>query len=172
MMQAELQNLIAFLAETPAVVQQLTTDLSADEQRWQLVPAEFSALEQVCHLRDIEREGYAVRLRRLLAEDEPMLPDVDGAKLARERDYQSQDFNTALTAFADARGANVALVNTLAPAELQRAGTLAGVGQITIARLLELMRAHDEVHRAELHTLSAALQVHAAARGQEARPQA
>jgi hypothetical protein len=49
---------------------------------------------------------------------------------------------------------------------------LAGVGQITIARLLELMRAHDEAHRAELQTLSAALQARAVARVQEARPQA
>ncbi|MFL6209757.1 MAG: DinB family protein [Pyrinomonadaceae bacterium] len=171
-MQAELQTLIAFLAETPAVVQRLTTDLSVAEQRWQPAPAEFSALAQVCHLRDIEREGYTVRLRRLLAEDEPMLPDIDGGQLARERDYQSQDFNTARAAFADARRANVALVNTLAPAQLARAGTLAGVGQITIARLLELMRAHDEGHRAELQALSAALQARAVARVQEARPQA
>jgi hypothetical protein len=172
MTQAELQTLIAFLAETPAVVQQLTTDLSADEQRWQPAAAEFSALEQVCHLRDIEREGYAVRLQRLLAEAEPTLPDVDGGQLARERDYQSQNFNTALTAFADARRENVALVNSLTPAELQHAGTLAGVGRITIARLLELMRAHDEAHRAELQTLSATLQARAVALMQEARTQA
>jgi len=33
----------------------------------------FCAIEHVCHLRDIERDGYHVRIRRLLTEDNPSL---------------------------------------------------------------------------------------------------
>jgi hypothetical protein len=33
---------------------------------------------------------------------------------------------------------------------LNRAGTLEGVGQITLGKLLHLMREHDEAHRKEL----------------------
>ena len=154
MAEAELQNLIAFLAETPTVVRQLIGELSADEARQRPAANEFSALEQVCHLRDIEREGYAVRLRRLRDEAEPVLPDINGARLAQERDYQSQDFATALDEFAQARRESMATVEKLSLDELQRSGTLEGVGRITVARLLELMRAHDEEHCAELRTLS------------------
>ena len=39
-------------------------------------------LEHVCHLRDIEVEGYAPRLKRILSEDGPFLPDIDGRRLA------------------------------------------------------------------------------------------
>jgi hypothetical protein len=157
MTQADLQNLLAFLAETPAVVRQLTSELGADARRWKPAAAEFSALEQVCHLRDIEQEGYAVRLSRLLAEDEPALPDIDGDKLARERDYQSQDFDAALAAFTHARRENVATVTALSPEQLQRGGTFEGVGRVTVARVLEMMRAHDEAHRAELQALGTRL---------------
>ena len=49
----------------------------------------FSPVEHCWHLADLEREGYAVRIRRLLEEDNPGLPDFDGARIARERSYTS-----------------------------------------------------------------------------------
>jgi hypothetical protein len=40
---------------------------------WDGVPSEaFTAIEQVCHVRDIEIEGYQVRFRRTLEEDSPL----------------------------------------------------------------------------------------------------
>ena len=155
MTQAELQDVIAFLAETPEVVRRLTGALGGADLRWKPSAAEFSVLENACHLRDIEREGYTVRLRRLLTEDEPVLADIDGDQLARERDYQSQELATALAAFAEARAANVATIERLQPAQFERTGMFEGTGRITLARLLEMMRAHDEAHRAELSALSA-----------------
>ena len=156
MTQAELQEVIAYLAETPVVVRRLTGALGGGAAlRRKPAADEFSALEHACHLRDIEREGYAVRLRRLLTEDEPALPDLDGDRLARERDYQSQELTEALDAFAGARAANVALIAQLSPAQLERTGTFEGAGRITLARLVEMMRAHDEAHRAELGALGA-----------------
>ena len=47
---------------------------------WEGVPSEpFTAIEQVCHVRDIEVEGYHVRIRRTLAERDPVLASVDSA---------------------------------------------------------------------------------------------
>ncbi len=40
----------------------------------------FSPVEHCWHLADLEREGYAVRIRRLLEEDNPGLPDFDGTR--------------------------------------------------------------------------------------------
>ena len=37
----------------------------------------FSPVEQCWHLADLERDGYAVRIRRLLNETEPALPDFE-----------------------------------------------------------------------------------------------
>lgn len=41
---------------------------------WQGVPSEpFTAIEQLCHVKDIEIDGYHVRLQRTLAESNPQL---------------------------------------------------------------------------------------------------
>src|SRR5262249_2752638 len=67
---------------------------------WDGCPSEtFSAVEQVCHLRDIERDGYHVRIRRMLAEPEPSLVSIDSYALAHERAYEGTDPEEALAAF-------------------------------------------------------------------------
>src|SRR6266853_1399608 len=59
----------------------------------------FSPVEHCWHLADLEREGYAVRIRRLLEEDNPGLPDFDGARIARERSYTSLSLAEGIDAF-------------------------------------------------------------------------
>ena len=98
---SEFQQFVEFLEETPDAVRRLTNKLSDQELRDKPSADEFSALEQVCHLRDIELEGYGPRIRKILAEDGPALPDLDGARLAAERDYNSQTVAPALQAFSD-----------------------------------------------------------------------
>ena len=42
---------------------------------WEGVPSEpFTAIEQICHVRDIEIEGYHQRFTRTLNERRPLLP--------------------------------------------------------------------------------------------------
>jgi hypothetical protein len=55
---------------------------------WEGVPSEaLTAIEQVCHVRDIEIEGYQYRFERTLAEEIPFLPSIDTEALARDRRY-------------------------------------------------------------------------------------
>ena len=55
---------------------------------WDGVPSEpLTALEQLCHVRDIEIDGYQVRIRRTLAETHPTLASIDTDALVRERAY-------------------------------------------------------------------------------------
>ena len=61
-------------------------DLTNAQLRFQPRGGYFSILENICHLRDIEIEGYGVRLRRLRAEAHPTLPDINGDQLALERE--------------------------------------------------------------------------------------
>ena len=81
MAQPDFENLVAFLEETPDVVKSLTGNLTAKELMRKPAIEEFSFLEHVCHLRDIEREGYGVRIAKLLNEEQPFLPDIDGGRV-------------------------------------------------------------------------------------------
>jgi hypothetical protein len=149
----KVQAVIGFLEETPGSIRQLAAGLAERDLKWKPMSDEFSVLEQVCHLRDLEREGYSVRIRTMLAENQPILPDFEGSRLARERDYNHQNFESAIEEFARAREENVRVMGTLSPGQLNRSGVLDGVGLITLDRLFQLMREHDESHRKELSDL-------------------
>lgn len=141
----EITHLIQQLENTPEQVRTLVTGLSA-EQQVSKEGDEFSILESVCHLRDVEAEGYAVRIRRILDEDNPALADIDGSRLAIEREYQRQDLDQAVQSFISAREQNVSRLKSASSADLSRTGKLEGVGQVTLKRLLEMMIEHDEGH--------------------------
>jgi len=149
----ELSDIIAFLEETPAAVRGLRDGLAADDLRMRAEGGGFSFVETVCHLRDIEREGYGVRIERILGEEVPSLPDLNGAKLALERRYSEQGFDDGLEAFASARAHNLSALRAATDEQLARRGTLEGAGEVTLARLASLMYEHDRGHREELRHL-------------------
>lgn len=113
----------------------------------------FSFVEHVWHLADLESDGFGVRIRRLLAEDDPVLPDFDGARAARERDYRSRGVAEGLAAFARARAANVALLGALTDAQRERRGIQEGAGRVALADLPARMLEHDASHRKEIEEL-------------------
>src|SRR5262245_46244162 len=66
-------------------------------------PDGVSPVEICWHLADLEAEGYAVRIKRLLGEDQPALPDFDGAAIAKARDYTRRALSDALAVFRATR---------------------------------------------------------------------
>jgi hypothetical protein len=149
----EFQEVVRFLEATPESIRQLTSELANEELSWKPARDQFSALEQVCHLRDLELEGYTARIHKMLTEESPSLPDFDGGRIAQERDYNQQDFESAWSAFALSRAENVRVIKTLSPEQLRRSGVLEGLGAITLQKLLLLMREHDSAHLQELTDL-------------------
>lgn len=113
----------------------------------------FALVEHAWHLADLDREGYGERIRRLLAEEEPLLPDFDGSRIARERDYFSRDIAEGARSFAAARSSNLRAMRALRPADWERAGTQNGVGRVTLADIPRLMAEHDASHRREIEQL-------------------
>ena len=113
----------------------------------------FSLTEQACHLRDLEREGYLVRVRRILAEEAPQLAGFDGDAVARERDYPAQDARRAAREFSAARAELVALLESVDVASAQRTAVFEG-RRITLAGLVEMIEEHDRGHREEIAALA------------------
>jgi len=117
---------------------------------------EFSLVEHACHLRDLEREGYLPRVRRVLAEERPELAGFPGGAIAIERDYPSQDAFAASAAFARARSELLALLAALEPAQLCRKAVFGG-SELTLADVVAMAVDHDRGHRGEIEALVASL---------------
>jgi DinB family protein len=149
----EFHELVAALAKSPKTVATLSDDVSEEDLRRRNSPEEFSVIENVCHLRDIEIEAYTGRINRILNEEAPFLPDIDGSRLAIERAYSRQNLASALQEFSAARVRNVQTLSNVSMDQLERVGTLEGMGKVTLEKLLVMMREHDEDHIRDIRTV-------------------
>ena len=113
----------------------------------------FAMVEHLCHLGDLETEGFGARIERMLKEERPEWDDFDGETVARERKYLEQDAETALQRFVDAREKTVARLRTLSGEDWQRRGVHRGMGEVTLKRVVEMMLEHDRVHADDIETL-------------------
>lgn len=116
---------------------------------WDGCPGEqLPPVGQLCHLRDIENDGYHVRFARMLTETSPALLSLDGYELARERSYSTADPEQALATFREARARTLALLEGLTAAQCERVGTFGEYGAVTLRSLAHYLASHDFQHLA------------------------
>jgi len=118
------------------------------------VPSEpLTAIEQLCHVRDIEIDGYHVRIRRTLAEERPTLASIDTDALVRERAYAQDDAARALADFRAARAQTIDMIAGLSEAQFARTAVFEGYGALTLQSLVHYLCSHDQQHLAGLQWL-------------------
>ena len=149
--QQQQRDFLAELADMPEYLASAFDHLSAEQKTERGADGSFSPIEHLWHLADLENMGFATRIRRLLDEVHPALPDFEGGRIAREGNYRERDWQTGLDAFRATRKANLERLRRLTPDQWQRHGTLEGVGDISLCDLPSLMAEHDDAHRAEIH---------------------
>jgi hypothetical protein len=122
---------------------------------WEGVPSEaFTAIEQLCHVRDIEIEGYHVRFRRTLEERNPTLASIDSEPLAIARAYGMADAAKVLAEFKAARAQTMEIISSLSDAQLARTALFEGYGPLTMRSLIHYLCSHDQQHLAGLQWLA------------------
>jgi hypothetical protein len=146
----ERDELMRSLAGMSEFLQGAFTGLTDAQAREPGPDGAFAPVEQVWHLADLEREGFGLRIRRLQTEDRPQLPDFDGTKIARERDYRSLSLQEGLRAFSAARADNIAALHAVSANDWARKGTQEGVGAVTLCDMPVFLLQHDEAHKAEI----------------------
>jgi len=118
---------------------------------WRPAPGKWSIHEIVCHMRDAERDGYLYRYSRVLAEDNPTFPDVDGDKLALERQYGRMNLREAVRGWRAARKEVLALLKKIRPEQWQRIGTHESLGPMSLEIILNRQAlGNDEAHLAQI----------------------
>ncbi|MFT3837962.1 MAG: DinB family protein [Myxococcaceae bacterium] len=154
-------SIIEQLAAGPDLIEAAVRDFKPSmvgwtPSSWEAAPAEhFSALGNICHLRDIEKDGYHVRVHRVVAEDKPDLASVDGFALAKERHYENDQIDRALAEFRAARTETIARIRKWSAADFDRTCTFAEYGTLTARGLLHLLASHDLQHLSGLRWLLA-----------------
>lgn len=140
------------LATMPDFVGGAVAAVSAHGLVFRPAPGELSIVEHVCHLRDLEREGYLVRVRRIMGEREPDLDSFDGTAAARERDYLAQDPKIAAQEFGAARRELTGFLAPLTEEDLARTATFEG-RRIDLRAVVAMIVEHDREHRERIEAV-------------------
>jgi DinB family protein len=128
--------------------------LSESEIRTPEAPGKWAVIQVIQHLADSDLvAGY--RIRMIVAENRPALPGYDQDRWATEFEYARVPVSAALGQLRALRTANLALWNRLSPEQLERQGLHSERGPESARRLLQLMGAHDLVHRRQIDRILA-----------------
>jgi hypothetical protein len=113
----------------------------------------FAIVEHLCHLADLEEEGYGARIEQLMAEERPAWDDFDGAAIAVSRNYLDQDPDTAYARFLHARNANLTRLRAAQEGDWEKTGRHRGMGDVSLRQIAEMMVEHDRDHAEQIETL-------------------
>ena len=100
--------------------------------------------EVVHHLADSEATAY-VRLRRLIAEDEPLIQGYDEPEYARRLHYD-RPIGASLLVLRAVREASLQLLEALRPEEWERSGTHSESGRYSVDDWLSIYAGHSHDH--------------------------
>lgn len=136
------------LAASGRAVACLVRTLPEELARFRSRPDQWSPLEIVNHLADMEEERFRAHLVRLLG----TIPQVPGASQpatrATERAYQDRNLEESLERFLDQRAASLSLIKSL-PADQDLGRTTEG-GHLKLGQLLCSWVDHDLAHVAQI----------------------
>jgi hypothetical protein len=120
------------------------------------LPGKWSAAEIAHHLADSEMMS-AIRLRRLLVEDNPAIQGYPEAVYAERLVYNVRDIAPALEAFRAARATTVQLLERMTEEDWQRKGTHSESGAYGTQIWLKSYAAHAHDHAGQIRRLREAL---------------
>jgi FMN phosphatase YigB (HAD superfamily) len=146
------QALLAFLRATPASIAVTCASLSEEQWKRRPAPEEWSPIEILCHLIDVDREVNLPRLQRIALEDQPFLAGIETDGWAIERKYCDQDGLDRLNDLMEVRKEILTLLQALSPAGWQRQARHSIFGPTKITELINIISTHDRVHIRQLHS--------------------
>jgi DinB family protein len=152
MTQAERKELIAKYAAGYEEVISALEGFPKDKLTANLIPGKWSAAEIVHHLADSEMTS-AIRLRRLLVEDRPVIQGYDQDLFATRLRYNGRDLAPALEAFRGARATTVQLLGHMTEEDWRREGTHTESGPYTAEDWLKIYAAHARGHADQIRRL-------------------
>ncbi len=138
------QALITAYREGPALIRTAVDRLTPAELDHRPADGSWSARMIVHHVADSEMTS-GIRLRKLLAEDNPTIYGYDEELFAHTL-YYDRPIATSLDAIRIARESSAELLDRLTPEQWLRSGTHSHSGPYSVETWLEIYAAHAHDH--------------------------
>ncbi|HSR07996.1 MAG TPA: DinB family protein [Bryobacteraceae bacterium] len=152
---SELADLLERFRRGAELVAVATTGAAGPVLDFQPAPGKWGVRTIVCHLADTETV-LAMRLRQIIAEDNPLMPVIDQDAWAERLDYSKRKLSPALEGFRRTRAENYELLKDLPEDVFARTGQHTKRGPITLLELLRIFAEHAEKHVQQIQAARAA----------------
>jgi DinB superfamily len=116
-------------------------------------PDEWTVRQILHHVADSESMAY-IRLRRLIAEDDPLIQGYDEPEWARRLHYD-RPIEPSLAVLRAIRAASLQLLEALEPSEWTRTGTHTESGTYSVEGWLGIYAAHPQDHANQIRSARA-----------------
>lgn len=153
---ASLQSLIDQYLEGPRQLRDAVAGMSPEQVRARPIAGKWSTLEVVAHLADFD-PILADRMKRVIAEENPMLVGADENKFAGALAYGDRDLEEELTLIEKTRSQLARILRKLPETALARVGTHTERGPRTLEQLLTTSIGHIPHHVRFIHEKRLAL---------------
>jgi uncharacterized damage-inducible protein DinB len=138
------QQINAYL-DGPAQLRRAVAGLSPQQLQARPVPGKWSTLEVVCHLVDSE-QAWCHRMKRVIAEEKPLLIGYDETRFTAALDYHHHDLDEELDLLESTRRQMAAILQGLPEATWSRTGVHSERGLITLQEMLQAEVEHVPHH--------------------------
>jgi hypothetical protein len=138
-------KLIEGYAAGPDLLREAVRGMSQEQVMARPVAGKWSTLEVVCHIADFEIVG-ADRIKRVIAEEKPTLPDGDEKAFAAKLAYHERDLEQELQLIGAIRGQVARILNTLNDGDFARVGVHSAAGAMTLQQFIERAVNHISHH--------------------------
>ncbi len=155
--QAEREALVAQYEDGYNAITAALDGITAAEWEAREAPGEWSPREVVHHLADSEMTS-ALRLRRLIAEDRPVIVGYDQEDYARKLFYD-RPVDASLAGFKAARDTTAQILRRLTAEDWQREGTHTESGRYTVDDWLGIYGVHAHDHADQIRRARATVAV-------------
>jgi hypothetical protein len=138
-------QLISDYAAGPQLLRETVKGMTRDQLQARPIAGKWSTLEVVCHIADFEIVT-ADRIKRVIAEERPILPDGDENLFAKGLVYHSRELEEELQVIGSIRAQVSRILRTLKEADFDRIGNHTAAGPLTLAKLVERGANHIRHH--------------------------
>lgn len=138
-------KLIAAYLEGPALLRRAVADMTPEQLRARPVPGKWSTLEVVCHLVDSE-QAYCHRMKRVIAEQRPLLIGYDETRFAATLGYHDRDLEQELALMDQMRRQMARVLRSVPESTWSATGVHSEQGLMTLEDLVRTEAEHIPHH--------------------------
>lgn len=128
-----------------ALVKEAVSGISREQALARPVPGRWSTQEVVCHLNDSD-QAWIHRMKRVIAEDKPLLIGYDETRFAASLGYHQRNLADELTMLEQGRRQMASILRSLPQEAFARVGVHSERGLVTLEQMIALEIQHIAHH--------------------------